>query len=150
MAGKSRVVGLSARLFGVLCFGLFVATLTGCATIVDGGPGVVGIDSDPQGATVEVRDRFGRVVTTQRTPATVSMARDAGYFKKPVYNVRISKEGYRTYETQVAGSINSLPYLIGNLIDPTLILGWFVIDPLTGAMWKLRPEFVQASLVEEN
>lgn len=51
------------------------------------------------------------------------------------YKVLVSKEGYKDIEFTIDSRANGI-YLAGNLVFGGLI-GWLVVDPLTGAMWTL-------------
>lgn len=46
---------------------------------------------------------------------------------------------------RVRGELDAGWYLIGNFITG-YILGWLVIDPISGAMWNLRPVSASAQL----
>jgi len=58
--------------------------------------------------------------------------------------VTISKDGYKTQTIPVKSKPNGW-YIAGNFIFGGLI-GWFIVDPLNGAMYNLSPEQVNASL----
>jgi len=38
-------------------------------------------------------------------------------------------------------------YIAGNILVGGLI-GWFIVDPITGAMWNLEPENVEMALTK--
>jgi hypothetical protein len=72
----------------------------------------------------------------------VALNRSAGYFKGGSYTIRISKDGYRDQNLQIQSSING--WYIGNIIFGGLI-GWVIVDPITGAMYSL-PDSAYATL----
>jgi hypothetical protein len=121
---------------------------SGCASIVKGTRQSVSIQSTPAGCRVTVSDMSGSVVTTQQTPCTVSLARGRGFFSAGDYRVRIEKEGYAPAEIHVSGSLGGW-YIIGNFFIGGLI-GWVIVDPLTGAMWTLGPDPVSANLAPQG
>lgn len=124
--------------------------VTGCATIMKNGPSSVAIRSDPSEASLTIRNlRTGEEVLRGTTPHTVTLDADAGYFKAARYRVVVDKEGYDPREFDLEGKIRSGWYIGGNLVFGGLI-GWLVVDPLTGAMWKLTPEEIDAGLAERT
>jgi hypothetical protein len=118
--------------------------LSGCASIIDGGKTEnVQITTTPSGANITVIDnRSGQTVFTGVSPTSVALNRSAGYFKGVSYTIRISKEGFRDQSLQIQSSING--WYVGNIVFGGLI-GWLIVDPLTGAMYSL-PDSASASL----
>jgi hypothetical protein len=132
---------------------VFVALFSssGCATIVKGigGQGVdsqgVTFQSEPPDAKLTVTNlRSGTKVTEAKTPHQVTLERSAGYFKYGKYQAVFEKEGYDKKEVNIEGDAGAW-YIAGNLVLGGLI-GWFIVDPLTGAMWTINPEKVNALL----
>lgn len=121
---------------------VLVVSLTGCASIIDGGPKTVSVKSDPSDAHVRVFDKKGVEVTTQQTPAILSLKR-GGAYSTAKYRVVIEKEGYQPAEVTVKSTING--WYFGNLIFGGLI-GMLIVDPATGAMWTLTPKDVSVVL----
>lgn len=120
--------------------------LSGCASIFSGTSQPVGVFSEPEGATFTVTNRAGMQVHTGTTPATLTLARGAGYFKSETYVIRIQKEGYAAKELTITGSVNG--WYFGNLLLGGLI-GMLAVDPATGAMYSL-PESVRATLEPQS
>ncbi len=120
----------------------------GCASIMEGGKQSLPIDSTPPGAKVRVvNTRTGEIVAEGTTPLTITLNRGAGFFKKGKYKVIIEKEGYDTKEVEIKGEPN-LWYIGGNLVFGNLI-GWLIVDPITGAMWTLQPKDIDATLAKK-
>lgn len=145
-----RVRGLASRAWVfVFCLGLVAAAATGCASIIKGGDQSVSFKSDPTEARMMVVDvRAGKEIHAGTTPFTTSLKRGAGYFKYAKYKVIVEKPGYRKEEIMLEGSANGW-YIGGNLIFGGLI-GYLIVDPLTGAMWTLDPEEVNVTLKKEG
>ena len=122
-----------------------LAALAGCATIVDGGPGTVSIQSTPSGASVTVQDKSGRSVATGHTPFRAQLDRGSGYFSSAKYTVVVEKEGYAPCQERIEGELNAGWYLGGNLFFGGLI-GWFIVDPISGAMWDLSRDRIHVNL----
>lgn len=120
---------------------------TGCASIVGKTRQEVAIKSVPSGAKLEIIDvRSGAEVFSGTTPSIVMLDRSAGYFKKARYKVTIEKKGYPGKEILLEGSPNKW-YLFGNIIfGAGAPIGYFLVDPATGAMWTLEPGDVNAEL----
>lgn len=118
---------------------------TGCASIVAGGPQVIPIKSNPSDAQLKIVNlRDGNAIYVGKTPYTATLERGAGYFKKSRYNVIVEKEGYQPKEILIEGSPNGW-YIFGNIVLGGLI-GWLIVDPITGAMWTLSPSDVSLNL----
>lgn len=131
----------SIVIFSLLSFIMY----GGCASIISGGPQVVPINSNPSDAQLKIVNlRTNSTMYAGKTPYTVTLERGAGYFKKAMYNVVVEKEGFKTTEILIEGSPGGW-YILGNFVFGGLI-GWLIVDPLTGAMWTLTPSDVSANL----
>ncbi len=117
----------------------------GCASIVKGSNQKVYFGSEPEGAKVTVYDEGGSVVAEGTSPVTLPLKRGAGYFSSAKYKVVFEAQGYDKKEVWLSGSLEAGWYLAGNLLLGGWI-GWLIVDPLTGAMWRLAPENVSANL----
>lgn len=123
-----------------------IMALNGCASIIGkSSPQVITINSSPSDANLKIEDiRTGGTVYAGKTPYTATLSRNAGYFKSARYQVVVEKDGYPTKQFIIDGTPNGW-YIGGNFIFGGLI-GWLIVDPLTGAMWTLSPEFINADL----
>jgi len=82
---------------------------------------------------------------TGTTPTTVTLKKsDGSWFGGKTYLVKVAKEGYETQTIQINHQANGW-YIAGNLIFGGLI-GWFIVDPLSGAMYNLTPDQINPSL----
>ncbi len=106
----------------------------GCASMVSGSLSKVSISSDPTPAKFKVYDDWNRVVQQGKTPAMVGLERGQGFFQRARYRIETEAEGCDPASAMLNGSIN--PWYFGNAIFGGF-LGFFIIDPLNGAMWKL-------------
>lgn len=122
-----------------------VLSLVGCATIMGDKTQLMSVNSTPSEAEVKITDEQGLHVFSGKTPTTVTLQKaDGSYWGGKDYTVTISKEGYETQTIPVASTPNGW-YIAGNFVFGGLI-GWFIVDPLTGAMYNLSPEQINASL----
>jgi hypothetical protein len=118
---------------------------TSCASIVSGGSQKLNLKSDPTSANVVItNDSSSQKVFTGTTPAIVSLKKGDGFFKGANYTVVVSKEGYKNVEVKITSNMNGW-FLGGNLVFGGLI-GWLIVDPMTGAMWTLSPKNIDAKM----
>jgi hypothetical protein len=125
-----------------------VIAVSGCASIVSGRYQVINIKSNPDDATVKVYDSKGEQISNSKTPFIITLKKGKGYFKSAKYRLVIEKAGYSAAEVQITSRIGGW-YAFGNLLFGGLI-GYLIVDPLTGAMWTLSPEEVNATLGSET
>ena len=127
----------------VLVAVLLVASLMpGCATIVGQSGTPVAISSTPDNARYVVKDRDGSAIMSGVTPAVLALKNGDRYFKPGEYTVELSKPGYRDRLIFIDAKMNN--WYWGNFLFGW-VLGFFLIDPVTGAMWTL-PTSVHSDL----
>lgn len=71
------------------------------------------------------------------TPATIYLDSGVGYFQGETYTLHFAKEGFQEKTVTLKASLNN--WYWGNL--PFGPIGFLIIDPLTGAMFKLPETF---------
>lgn len=109
--------------------------LSSCATLTRGKPVPLAITSNPTGAKVVVSNPAGKVLHEGQTPTSVILPASAGPYKAASYNLAFSKKGYAPKTMVLKAGVN--PWYAGNIPAPGGSVGLLIIDPLTGAMWKL-------------
>lgn len=120
----------------VVIVGMTMMILGGCASIVSKSNWPVTITSNPSGANVTVKDSKGVAIHSGTTPMTVTLPSGRGFFKAAAYEVSFDKDGYAPTVTTTSSNING--WYFGNI----LLGGWIgmlIVDPATGAMWRLNP-----------
>jgi hypothetical protein len=117
---------------------LAVQALAGCASIISESNWPVAIKSTPDGANFTVTNQNGDKVHSGTTPSSVMLAGGAGYFDGEKYTITFKKDGYQDTIATLDTSVNG--WYWGNLLFGG-ILGFLVIDPATGAMYRLPPSF---------
>jgi hypothetical protein len=133
--------------FKLLLVVMFVCWTAGCATIIKQNTQTLQINSEPSDAKITIYDvRTGNQVLVAQTPYLATLQRGESYFKKGQYKVLIEKEGYDKKEILLEGNPNGW-YIFGNILLGGLI-GWFIVDPITGAMWTLEPEAINEKLIK--
>ncbi len=111
-----------------------ITCTSGCSTIVSDSTYDVRIDSYPRGADYLITDKKGREQARGVTPDIVSLKAGAGYFQANEFNVDCSKDGYLQSTQFIDTSFDG--WYVGNI----LLGGWvglLLVDPITGAMWKV-------------
>jgi hypothetical protein len=119
----------------VLCAGITIST--GCASIVSDSMYSVMINSNPNGATVTVKDKRGFDIQKSTTPVTVMLSAKEGFFRSAKYLFQFEKDGYHPTTTSLSAGMDG--WYVGNLFLPFIgFAGLVFVDPKTGAMWKLK------------
>ena len=123
----------SAFLFLVLCGTLMLGT--SCASIISDSVYPVSILSSPAGARVEVKNPYGVSIASGRTPMLVSLDAGAVFFQPAKYQIHcLSEEGEEVSVIPLHARLDG--WYVGNILFGGFI-GWLIVDPATGAMWKL-------------
>ena len=118
----------------LFCIGA-LGLLGSCATIFSDSDYSVRIDSNPSEMEFSIIDKKGVQVYKGTTPSIVRLSASAGYFSAARYTINLHKDGEVVGSTSVYGSIDGWYFV--NLLAGGLI-GMLVVDPVTGAMWKLE------------
>src|SRR3569832_1674817 len=122
---------------------------SGCASIVGKrGAETLNLSSSPERADVTIADESGQVVYRGSTPTVVNLEKKRGYFSGKDYIITIAKSGYRNQTILVKTRPNGW-YLAGNLLFGGLI-GYLIVDPLTGAMWTFDTNAINANLANDG
>lgn len=111
---------------------------SGCASIVSKVDYPVTINSNPEGANIRIVTQDGDAVLTGTTPITVTLKAGESYFKGFDYTIMVEKAGYADKEVQIRRGVDAW-YIFGNIVIGGLI-GWLIVDPITGAMYTLDQE----------
>jgi len=109
-----------------------------CASIVSKSNWPVTVTSAPPGARVTItNDRNGQAMHVAETPTTVTLKSGSGFFKTARYKVEYSKPGFAPTTSYISAGFNG--WYMGNIVFGGLI-GMLIIDPATGAMFRLPSE----------
>lgn len=107
---------------------------------------LINIATTPSAADVEIIDEDGGAIFNGTTPTSVTLKKADGYFDKKSYKMTISLDGYTAQTINMQTSPSGW-YIVGNLVFGGLI-GWLIVDPLTGAMWTISPTDINEELVQ--
>lgn len=114
-----------------------------CATILGKSSYPVSINTNPNGATISITDKKGNEVYKGQSPSTVTLKSGGGFFVKAEYQVKITANGYNEMIVPVNYKLNG--WYFGNLLLGGVI-GMLIVDPATGAMWKLDTPPISVTL----
>jgi hypothetical protein len=106
-----------------------------CASIVSKTSYPVSIDTNPEGVSVSVTDKKGKEIYKGKSPSVVRLKSGAGFFQKAEYEVKLSSPGFDEKVIPVNFKING--WYFGNILIGGVV-GLLIIDPATGAMWKIE------------
>jgi len=107
--------------------------LSGCATIISGSRQDVHINSYPKEARVAINE-----IDMGPTPLQQKLKRNQEY------TLLLELEGYEPYITTLKKKFNA--WYLGNVLIGGLI--GLVVDPITGAMYQLKPEEIDGQSKE--
>ena len=117
--------------------------LSSCATIVSKSTYPLSIESEPNNAKVSITDKNGKEVFLGNTPATVKLKAGSGFFTRAEYQVKFSSPGCDDKVVPVTFKIDG--WYFGNILFGGLI-GMLIVDPATGAMWKIETDYLKETL----
>lgn len=121
--------------------GIFL--FSSCASIVSSSTYPLAISSNPTEARVSITDKKGIEIYRGNTPARVNLKAGAGFFSKAEYQVKFSSPGYDDKIVPVLFTLDG--WYFGNLLLGGVI-GMLIVDPATGAMWKIETEYLNETL----
>lgn len=131
---------------------LLAAGLCGCATVMTGDRQTLQIASQPAGARLTLTDSQGQRLFDGITPARVDVTRGGGGWRRhPEYRIRLEKPGHRPVD--VALQWKREPWFWGNWLFAPVGLGFvglLIVDPSTGAMWRIEPEQLTIPLAPDR
>jgi len=116
-------------------------TISSCASIVSKSDWPVSIQSTPSGVPFTITNKAGQIISSGKTPQSITLKSGAGYFSAERYTLQFVHKGKLTTR-ELTAELNG--WYIGNLGFGFLI-GFLIVDPLTGAMYRL-PESVNQNL----
>lgn len=119
-------------------------SLFGCASIVSDSQYTVAINSSPDNASFTVLDKQGRSIQSGQTPSSITLNASSGFFQGQQYSIELSKDGYDDKTYSLSSTVDG--WYFGNILIGGLV-GMLIVDPATGAMYKL-PERIDVSLDE--
>lgn len=135
---------MNRKITSVFIAGTILLT-SSCASIVSKSSYPISINSNPSEAKITIVDKKGIEVFQGKTPATLKLEAGSGFFSKARYQVRFEKDGYDVKTVPVEFKLDG--WYFGNILFGGLI-GLLIVDPATGAMYKLDTEFLNETLTK--
>lgn len=132
---------INFKMTSVLVVSLII--LSSCASILSKSTYPLSINSNPNNAKVSITDKRGKEIFLGTTPAIVKLKAGDGFFSKAEYQVRFSSPGYDEKIVPITFKIDG--WYFGNILIGG-VLGMLIVDPATGAMWKIETEFLDETL----
>ena len=81
-----------------------------------------------------IRNESGAAIYRGKTPTTLTLSASDGFFDAASYQIEAALPGHNPVRTTLNATLDG--WYIGNIIFGGL-LGILIIDPATGAMWRL-------------
>ncbi|MDR0970925.1 MAG: PEGA domain-containing protein [Bacteroidales bacterium] len=126
----------------IICL-VAIVIFSSCATIVSDSSYPLSINSEPNGATVTIKDRYNIEIFKGITPTQLNLDASCGFFQKARYIITIEKEGYQTTTIPIGATLDG--WYFGNIFFGGVI-GFLIIDPASGAMYKLETKSINQTL----
>lgn len=128
------------KVFLISILTLIVSVMSSCATIMRDSNQSIPIKSNIDKVDIRIINQRGETVFEGQTPTVLSLnsSEKNGYFNPEKYTVIASKNGFKTQQVVIDWHISGW-YIVGNLFFGGLI-GYLLIDPLTGDMYYLDSE----------
>lgn len=131
----------------ILLFILALCSLNSCATIVSKSSYPLKITTNPEGVNLLIKDADGLEIFKGSSPATVKLKAGAGFFKRAAYTLTVSGDGFKEQILPINFKLDG--WYFGNLLIGG-ILGMLIIDPATGAMYKLENQLMNVDLTQST
>jgi len=135
------------KITNVLLLIVVITVFSSCASIVSRSSWPLNVNTTPGGAKVEITDRKGVVVFNGISPAFMTLKSGDGFFVKQSYTVKLTMDGYAERIVPVNCTLNG--WYVGNVFIGGL-LGMLIVDPATGAMYRLEREFIDETLIQNT
>ena len=137
------------RITLTICATVFcVLMFSGCASIVTRTAYPVTIESTPSDARVSIFNDRNMQIFSGRTPATIVLNSSSGFFTPPRYLIEVTSSiDNERYSYELRGKIDG--WYFGNILLGGF-LGMLIIDPATGAMWKIDEQYIHFDMIGDG
>ncbi|MDX1949076.1 MAG: hypothetical protein SFT90_01085 [Rickettsiales bacterium] len=126
---------------------IFSLITSSCASIISKSQWPVNFQSNPEGSDVSIIDESGKKLFQGTTPTQFVLDSSDGFFSPAKYEVNFTKKGYKEDKKFIKPTING--WYIANILFGGLI-GLLIIDPATGAMYKIKEENIVGNLSKKT
>lgn len=132
------------RIFKSVTIIAIVSIFTSCASILSSSIWPLTVKSNPLGAKLQITNRHGVPVFSGQTPATIFLKSGSDFFMSESYLVKLTLDGYAEKTIPVRCTLNG--WYFGNIIFGGII-GLLIVDPATGAMYRLETDTIDENLI---
>ncbi len=122
------------RLFFVL---VLITMFSSCASIVSKSSYPVSFSSDPVGTTISVTNREHVEIFKGVTPCAVKLKAGSKFFSREQYAIKFLRPGFDDRIVPINFKVNG--WYFGNILLGGVI-GMLIVDPATGAMWRIEQD----------
>jgi hypothetical protein len=143
---------IEMRIFVKLLFALMFLSFFNCATIVKGSKQnltfVVSEEEDADITLYDLGNNSETKIGSGKSGVKYELKTGKGFFKKARYKV-VAIQGIQKSERFLESKLNWKWYLGGNVLffgPVTGLIGYLIVDPITGAMWELDVENNQVEM----
>lgn len=133
------------NLKNLVLFMTLVIVLSSCASILSKSTYPITLNTSPVSAKVKITNKKGETVYEGNTPALVKLKASSGFFSGENYTLVFQRDGYETVTRQINSKIDG--WYWGNILFGGLV-GMIIVDPATGAMYKLDTESIDVGLAK--
>ena len=129
-----------------LLFTLFAALVlfaSSCASIVSYSNYPMTINTTPSNLAISVTNRDGVEVYRGKSPATINLKSGAGFFKAAQYFVKVEGAGFDAKIYPIDTELDA--WYFGNILLGGVV-GMLIVDPATGAMYKLSTDYLHINM----
>lgn len=123
-----------------------IITTSGCASILSDNKYPVTLTSEPSSSRFVIKNSVGRELHSGITPFTITLKSYDGFFTAAKYSISFYRDGYHPSTVDLNSTVDG--WYFANIIFGGFI-GMLIVDPATGAMWRL-PELETIKLTPEN
>lgn len=123
-----------SKIFVVICT-LFI---TACSSIINGSTQTLSVEAEPNTALIQLFDSDHELIAEDTGTLELEVERGKGYYSGASYTLEISFDGYDTQIIDIQPKPDDW-YVGGNLLIAS-VMGYLVVDPLTGGMWAIETE----------
>ena len=124
---------------------LLLGTLfSGCATLRSKSVYSIPVNTTPTNSKIKVTDGKGKEIISTQSPDTLFLKANSGYFKRAEYLIEASHSGYQSKKVTLYFVMDG-KYLQNVFLTFFMPIGFFLIDPISGAMWM--PEKQEMELI---
>ncbi len=131
----------------LILFSITIGLFTNCASIVSKSSYPLSISSEPSESKITITNKKNIEIFSGNTPANIKLRSSNGFFSKAEYSIKFEKNGYKTKTVPITFKLDG--WYFGNLAFGGII-GFLIVDPATGAMYKIDEKHMNIALEKDT